>query len=50
MTQTAHSSSSLWLMKLAASFDFCDKGEKSRIYRVLLSAWEWGNKKFESET
>ena len=42
MTQTAHSSSSLWLVKLAASFDFCDKDEKQMVYHALVSAWKWG--------
>jgi hypothetical protein len=42
MTHTVHSSSSLWLVKLAASFDFCDRDEKQMVYRVLISAWKWG--------
>ena len=42
MTQTAHPSSSLWLIKLATSFDFCDRDEKQMVYRALISAWKWG--------
>lgn len=42
MTHTVHSSSSLWLVKLATSFDFCDKDEKKRVYHALCAAWNWG--------
>ena len=34
----------VWLMELAASFGFCDKDEKQRIYYALCAAWNWGTR------
>lgn len=42
MTRSRHKPTSLWLMELAASFDFCDKDEKKRVYHALCAAWNWG--------
>lgn len=42
MTRRKHKPAAMWLMELAASFDFCDKDEKKRVYHALCAAWNWG--------
>ena len=42
MTRRKHKSTAMWLMELAASFDFCDKDEQRRVYNALCNAWSWG--------
>ena len=43
MTQ-GHKPNSALLMELAASFDFCDKDEKQRVYYALCAAWRWARR------
>lgn len=42
MTCRKHKPAAMWIMELAASFDFCDKDEKQRVYYALCAAWNWG--------
>ena len=41
MTREGHKPAAMWIMELAASFDFCDKDEKQRVYYALCAAWNW---------
>ena len=40
MTCRKHKPAAMWIMELAASFDFCDKNEKQRVYYALCAAWD----------
>ena len=42
MNAWKHKPAALWIMELAAEFDFCDKDEKKRVYHALCAAWNWG--------
>lgn len=42
MNAWKHKPAALWMMELAAEFDFCTKDEKLKVYRALSSAWAWG--------
>ena len=45
MNAWKHKPAALWIMELAAEFDFCTDDEKRRLYVVLTQAWAWRNKR-----